>query len=278
MTFKPNSNRRLLLSAAAVGSISSVLASCGGGSGGEEDEAIPVGTREGIDLFTIKVKLINLAATEDSISVDVSGDRYFSNVPYATVADKTLKSRFSEFVQQPFNIIGNSGIAFGGTASELGQALYLITSGGDATGKTTSFRLATVGGIPGPYATLGANRGNIPFAQILHLTSALGPVDVFSRSIATEPLTKKNSAPLVNNGAAVYLEPSIRDFKAGADAAAAFQLVFKDPVTGATVYDSGTRARPAGAQFFISRSAVRSTGLSVYMLDSTYTITKWNSV
>jgi hypothetical protein len=247
------SRRGALITAGA--SLLTSLAGCG---------AAGIAASEGDGVFTWDVKLLNLAATEAAVSISESSIVYFSNAPYGQVTNKTFV--LDDFVVKnvSLKVAGSSEFTANLSARNIGPALYLLTSTGDPSGNTTGYLLSLAGGVPGSYDSQGV--GHNANSILMHTTSALGIVDVYSRTALANPLVKIGS---LGSGGSVSITSAAVD---------TFQLVFRDPTSGSVVYDSGGRVKTANTLFVIARTSTKSAGWSVFTVDSSFNSKIWVSV
>jgi hypothetical protein len=238
--------RHLLRAACAIGGVG--IAGCGGGLFGPE---------EGEDVFTFDVKLLNAAVFEDTVTVSSGGRTYSDQLPYGQIGSVRLQEDDFGFAAD-VTVKGNTTRTETTLrAVQISPVFFVLLSTAVA-----SYSLLEIGGVPGPY---GSN-GETPYPQLRQITAALGPVDVFALE-----------------GTGTQL-PMIGTLQAGSalpipqGALASYKLVFAQ--NGSAIYESGPREKPADSLLLVMRTAPLANPSStwgVYLIDSSYAITKWEN-
>jgi len=243
--------RRRLLGAAAG---TAVVSACGGG--GEEGE----------DFTSWDTKLLNLLASEDSISFAVAGTTYLSGVRFGTIANRSVREDGYYFPDLEVVVTGASGRAYTYKDVDIGPAFWLVASREDAAGNVVSARLSLAGGVPGKYESLTGTQ--TPMSKIISVTSLVPASDLYVRYSAAASLVRQGTVDHITDQSVTLLPQAANEF----------QLVLRNSLTGNTEFDSGLRPKPADAHFFLGRSAVRASTWALYVVDASFGIATWASV
>jgi hypothetical protein len=246
--------RRFLLASSTI-PLAAFATACGGGS-----------QVEGDDVFTWDVKVLNLAATEDTVTIASGSTVYFDKLAYGQVATR----RFVEedyVLRADLQVSGSSGFAASLASTQVYPALYLVTSSASAgTANTSSFGLRVIGGVPGDYNAFGV--GHVPESVIRTVTGAVQTADVWVAYGANTAMVRVGSIANTSDSS-VGLRP---------ESSSAFRLQLRDAASGNVLYDSGVRAKAANTSMLIARTAPRASTWGVYAIDETYQLTRWSSV
>lgn len=241
-----SARRRFLIATGGA----ALLSACGGGEEGE-------------DFTTWDTKLLNLLASEDSISFAVAGTTYLSGVGFGTIATRTVREDGYYFPDLEVAVTGASGRTYKFEDVNIGPAFWLVAGREHASGDIVGAGLSLIGGVPGLYQSLTGTE--TPTSTVISTTALLPASDVYVRYTAGTALTRLGTLDHLTN----------KNVSIQAPAANEFQLVLRNASTGATEYDSGVRSKPADCIFIFGRAGVGASSWTLYVIDSKFAIAKW---